>query len=228
MSYGCSSFGSHRPMRRYLEGCGRKAKWGGKCPRKEGRRVSVCLPVSPSTISPLIFPIIMMLDSFFDANTTTVTTALGHYSGSTALQQRTTTFSDPFARLSLSLASLVHLHHALISAATLLHASESSSFSLTFPLVHSRRSHQSHADFTSSHDERWGRRKGAVRTTGRSSDREPRPPSTNGSDGGDDAEIPSTHWYSPPPRKHGYDSHLTLIGPQRSHNRATSTPFVHG
>jgi hypothetical protein len=103
MSYGCSSFVSHRPMRRYLEGCGRKAKWGGKCPRKEGRRVSVCLPVSPSTISPLIFP--MMLDSFFDANTTTVTTTLGHYSGSTAVQQRTTTFSDPFARLSLSLAS---------------------------------------------------------------------------------------------------------------------------
>jgi hypothetical protein len=78
MSYGCSSFVSHRPMRRYLEGCGRKAKWGGKCPRKEGHRVSVCLPVSPSTISPLIFP--MMLDSFFVANTTTVTTTLGHYS----------------------------------------------------------------------------------------------------------------------------------------------------
>ena len=42
MSYGCSSFVSHRPMRRYLEGCGREAKWGGKCPRKEGHRVSVC------------------------------------------------------------------------------------------------------------------------------------------------------------------------------------------
>jgi hypothetical protein len=92
MSYGCSSFGSHRPMRRYLEGCGRKAKWGGKCPRKEGRRVSVCLPVSPSTISPLIFPIIMMLDSFFDANTTTVTTALGHYSGFDCLSTKNNNF----------------------------------------------------------------------------------------------------------------------------------------
>ena len=76
MSYGCSSFVSHRSMRRYLEGCGRKAKWGGEM-STEGRAsrvclsVSVCLPVSPSTISPLIFP--MMLDSFFVANTTTVT-----------------------------------------------------------------------------------------------------------------------------------------------------------
>ena len=108
----------------------------------------------------------------------------------------------------------------------------SSSFSLTcscrllVPFCH-RTLHLSHVGFTSFYGIRWGRCEGATYMGGHYPG-EPRPSSPTGSDGGDDAKAPPTLGYSSSPRTHGLDSSLPLIGPTRSPDRTTSTPFVRG